>query len=188
MKTTDKINSPHKLMKPKAKINSPQPRKNQSIQYIPNPRFILVPFYGYRLRAVLDGEDILYLREDVFRIFDLREGPKWNRILYPNQRRTLLVPDGDGCATEHKVVNEAGFYKILSLRQSDLCERFNVKGGSLILDMSRTDKKLDSRQSDLFRKILGQMHAYWRKENVPHFNLDEWEMPIRGEVKTWLLK
>lgn len=139
------------------------------------------------MRAVLDGEEILYLREDVFRIFDLRECPRWNRILYPNQRRTLLVPNGDGTATEYKVVNEAGFYKILSLRESDVGDKFNLKGGDLIQEMSRTDQKIGNEQRKFYRKILRDMHANWRQNEVSEFNIDEWEMVRRGSPKTWLL-
>ena len=73
-------------MKTRAKIKSPRPRKPQSRLYIPSPRFVLVPFFGHQLRAVLEGEETWYVREDVLRVLSLNEAPYWNRRLFPKIR------------------------------------------------------------------------------------------------------
>jgi hypothetical protein len=174
-------------MKTKAKIKSPQPRKPQPRLYIPSPRFVLIPFFGHQLRAVLEGEETWYVREDVLRVLSLNEAPYWNRRLFPNQRRTALVPDGDGGATQHQIVSEAGFYILLCLSKTDFGLTFKIKGGSLIFDMPGPGEDFDAGQREFFRKILRELHASWRQELVADSNIDEWEMSRRGKVRTWLL-
>jgi|GEM_PF-3119825 len=173
--------------KTKIKIKSRQPRKPQPTLYIPTPRFVLVPFFGHQLRAVLEGDETWYLREDVLRALSMNEAPYWNRRLFPNQRRKALLPDGDGGATQHQIVSEAGFYKFLCLSQNNFGQIFNVEGGSLIFDVPGPDEGFDAQQREFFRKILRELHASWRQDEVADSNIDEWEMPRRGKVRTWLL-
>lgn len=174
-------------MKTKSKIKSRQPRKPQPILYIPSPRFVLVPFFGRQLRAVLEGEETWYVRGDALRVLSMNEAPYWNRRLFPNQRRTALVPDGDGGATQHQVVSEAGFYKLLCLSKIDFCLTFKMKGGSRIIDMLGPDQDFDAEQREFFRDILRELHVSWRQNEVANSNIDEWEMPRRGKLRTWLL-
>ena len=175
-------------MKTKTKSKSPPPSLQQPASlYIPSPRFVLVPFFGHHLRAVLEGEETWYLREDVLRVLPLNEAPCWNRRLHKNQRRTALVPDGDGGATKHQLVSEAGFYKLLCLSKNDFGLTFNMEGGSLIYDMPEPGEDFDAGQREFFRKILREVHASWRQYEVVGPNIDEWEMPRRGKPKTILL-
>lgn len=173
-------------MKIKTTSKSPPPQQPSSL-FIPSPRFVLVPFFGHHLRAVLEGEETWYLREDVLRLLSLNEAPYWNQRLFPNQRRTALVPDGDGGASKHQLINEAGFYKMLCLSENDFGLTFNMEGGSLIFDMPGPDEDFDADQREFFRKILRELHAGWRQFEVADSNVDEWGVPRRGSAKTWLL-
>lgn len=173
--------------KTKTRIKTPQPRKPQPSLYIPSPRFVLVPFFGSQLRAVLEGEETWYLREDVLRALSLNEAPYWNRRLFPSQRRTALVPDGDGGATKHQFVSEAGFYKLLCLGKNDFGLTFNMEGGSLIFDMPGPGEEFDAGQREFFRNILRKLHASWRQYEVAYLNIDEWEMQRRNMPRTYLL-
>lgn len=173
-------------MKTKAKIKSRQPRKPQPILYIPSPRFVLVPFFGHHLRSVLEGEETWYVREDVLRVLSLNEAPYWNQSLHSNQRRTALVPDGDGGVTQLQVVSESGFYKLLCLSQNDFGLTFNMEGGSLIFDMPRPDEDFDADQREFFRKILREIHAGWRQFEVADSDIDEWGVPSSGRTRAWL--
>ena len=174
-------------MKTKAKIKSPQPRESQRTLCIPSPRFVLVPFFGHHLRAVIEGDETWYLREDIFRVLALKNTPYWNQKLFTTQRRTALVPDGDGGATKHQLVSESGFYKLLCLSENDFGLTFNMEGGSLIYDMPGPGEEFDAGQREYFRKILRELHASWRQHEVADSNIDEWELPRRGKVRTWLL-
>jgi hypothetical protein len=174
-------------MRTKVKIKSPQPGKPRPALYIPSPRFVLVPFFGRQLRAVVEGEETWYLREDVLRVLSLNEAPYWNRKLHPNQRRTALVPDGDGGATQHQVVSEAGFYKLLCLSRNNIGQIFNAAGGSHIFDVPGPDEDFDAGQREFFRKILRELHAIWRQDVMRCRNIDEWEMPLRSKHRTFLL-
>jgi len=172
-------------MKPKAKSKSPPPQQPSSL-FIPSPRFVLVPFFGRYLRAVLEGEETWYLREDVLRLLPLNEAPGWNQSLFPNQRRTALVPDGDGGATNHQLINEAGFYKMLCLSKNDFGLTFNLEGGSLIFDMPGPDEDFDADQREFFRKILRELDAGWRQFEVADSDIDEWGVPSSGRTRAWL--
>ena len=173
--------------KTKAKIKSPQPRKPQPTLFIPSPRFVLIPFFGHQLRAVLEGEETWYIREDVLRVLSLNEAPYWNRMLFPNQRRKALVPDGDGGATQHQIVSEAGFYKLLCLSKNDFGLNFKMKSKSLIFDMPGPDEDFDAEQREFFRNSLRELHVRWRQDDAAVSNIDEWELPRRGKTRTYLL-
>jgi hypothetical protein len=174
-------------MKTKTKSKSPPPLQQPPSLYIPSPRFVLVPFFGHHLRAVLEGEETWYLREDVLRVLSMNEDPYWDCRLFLNQRRTAMVPDGDGGATKHQLISESGFYKMLCLSKNDYGLTFNMEGGSLIYDMPGPGEGFDADQREFFRKILRELHASWRQYEADDSNIDEWEMPRRGKIRTWLL-
>lgn len=163
-------NSSHRLV--------PAHYRNKPLR-ICTPRFVLVPFFGARIRAILQSDETWYIRGDVFKTLSLNESPYYNRQLFPGTQRSKLIwKDAEGTTTYFDAISEAGFYKLLCLAQKDdVGQTFNFEGGTLIYDMPSRGEVFDVDQREYFRSLLRSLHTNWLRHEAVDRNLDEWDEP-----------
>lgn len=172
-------------MKPKMKFNTPSsssPRHRRirpPSLHLHRPRFIIMPFFGSRIRAILEGEETWYLREDVLNALGLKEAPRWNQHLFARTQRTTAVwTDSEERTSRYCVISESGFYKLLCLgRLNDVGLTFNHEGGNLIYNMPGPGEGFDTEQREFFRNLLRSLHSNWLRYDAPADDLDEWDLP-----------
>lgn len=138
-----------------------------------------MPFFGSRIRAILEGEEIWYLREDVLKALDLKEAPRWNQHLFVRTQRTTAVwTDSEERTSRYRVISESGFYKLLCLgRLNEIGLTFNLEGGNLIYNMPGPGEGFDAEQREFFRDLLRSLHSNWLCYDAPVNGLDEWDLP-----------
>lgn len=137
-----------------------------------------MPFFGSLIRAILEGDETWYLREDVLKALGLNEVRRWNQHLFAHTQRTTAVwIDSEEGTTEFPVISESGFYKLLCLGSvHNAGIAFNMEGGNLIYNMPGPGEDFDTDQREFFRELLRGLHSNWLKYDAPTEGLDEWDM------------
>lgn len=143
-----------------------------------NPRFVFLPFFNTRLRAMIDGELTWYHHEDVMNQPDLE---KASRSIHRRQRlvRRIIAKwtpfRFPTRVTKFTVISEADFFRLMYASK-------RITGG-LPLDLEEdpiTDKlaqpggDFEAPELEFFRMELSNRQADWRQDKTGSPPMDEW--------------
>jgi hypothetical protein len=170
-------------MKPKMKFNTPSsssPKRRRSLPptiSLTNPRFVFLPFFNTRLRAIIDGSSTWYHYEDVMNQPDLE---KASRSMHQRQRLVRsIIAKWDPFPSrmrKYTVLSESDFYRLMYAAKV-------IGGGSPFdLDEAPGTNKLaqpgsdfDAHELESYRMQLMDRQPDWRQDKTGS-PMDDWNV------------
>ena len=144
--------------------------------YLEEPRFVFLPYFNTRLRAIIDEGATWYHYEDVMDLPDLEEAA---RSMHQRQRlvRRVIVKWAPlrRRVRKYTVLSESDFYRLLYATK-------RIDGGALVgLDEGPIPTRLaipggdfDTHELGFYRFELSDRQADWRQDKTGSPPLDDW--------------
>jgi hypothetical protein len=157
--------------------SSPSRRRNLPPTInLTNPRFVFLPFFNTRLRAIIDGSSTWYHYEDVMSLPDLE---KASRSIHQRQRlvRRIIAK----CAPfrsrvrKYTVLSESDFYRLLyATKRIDGGALFGLEEGPIPTRLAMPGGDFDTQELGFYSFELSERQADWRQDKTGSAPLDEW--------------
>jgi hypothetical protein len=135
-----------------------------------------MPFFGSRIRAILEGEETWYLREDVMSQPDLE---KASRSMNQRQRLVRRViakwAPFTSRVRKYTVLSESDFYRLLyATKRIDGGALFGLEEGPIPTRLAIPGCDFDTQELEFFRTELSNRQADWRQDKTGSPPMDEW--------------
>ncbi|MBE2286576.1 MAG: hypothetical protein IAE77_24170 [Prosthecobacter sp.] len=140
------------------------------------PRFVFLPFFKSRLRAIIDGGSTWYHYEDVMNLPDLEEAAC---SMHQRQRLVRRViakwTPFTGRVRRYTVLSESDFYRLLyATKHIDGGALFGLEEGPIPTRLAIPGCDFDTQELGFYSFELSDKQADWRKDKTGGPPMDDW--------------
>ena len=141
-----------------------------------NPRFVFLPFFNTRLRAIIDGGLTWYHHEDVMSQPDLE---KASRSIHQRERlvRRIIAKWAPfrSRVRKYAVLSESDFYRLLyATKRIDGGALLGLEEGPIPTRLAIPGCDFDKQELGFYSFELSNRQADWRQDKTGSPPMDEW--------------
>ena len=148
--------------------------------YLEEPRFVFLPYFNTRLRAVIDEGATWYHYEDVMKLPDLEEAA---RSMHQRQRLVrrviakwspFAVPSVSRMK-KYTVLSEADFFRLMyATKHINEASRFDSDLEAKTRELAQPGGDFDAHELKFYRLQLLEKQIDWRQDKTGSPAMDDW--------------